>query len=142
MVDAYIIGAYSTQFKKWPEKSCKDLTRDAYLGVLDDAQMFNGDRIEFAWYGNCGMSAWGQSSIRGQVCFIPLVRERLFPERVPLINVEGGCATASMALHGAWKDVISGQTRLSLAIGVEKTFHPGADPEAQKLRLRCRHGLL
>jgi acetyl-CoA acetyltransferase len=47
-----------------------------------------------------------------------------------MINVEGGCASASMALHGAWKDVLAGQSRLSLAIGVEKTYVPD-DPEAQ-----------
>src|SRR5438067_9547715 len=105
MPDAYLLGAYSTPFRKWPEKSFKDLTRDAYLGVLADAAMPDGDQIEFAWFGNCGMHTWGQSSIRGQVCFVPLVRERLFPERVPIVNVEGACATASMALHGAWKDI-------------------------------------
>jgi acetyl-CoA acetyltransferase len=50
------------------------------------------------------------------------VRDGLFPERVPMINVEGGCATASMAFHGAWKDIRAGDTDVSLAIGVEKTF--------------------
>jgi acetyl-CoA acetyltransferase len=129
MRDVYVIGAYSTQFKKWPEKSHKDLTRDAYLGVLADAGLPNGDAIQFAWFGNCGMAAWGQPNIRGQVCFIPLVREGLFPERVPMINVEGACATASMAFHGAWKDIRSGESELSLAIGVEKLFRPDATPE-------------
>ena len=76
------------------------------------------------------MGGWGQSNIRGQVCFTPLVQEKLFPERVPIINVEGACATASMALHGAWKDVLSGQCEVSLAVGVEKTYRPDADPAA------------
>lgn len=129
MRNAYIIGSYSTQFKKWPEKSFKDLTRDAYLGVLADALMTDGNEIQFAWFGNCGMAGWGQSSIRGQVCFSPLVKEKLFPERVPMINVEGACATASMALHGAWKDILSGQSEVSLAMGVEKTFNPNLDPQ-------------
>jgi len=129
MRDVYVIGAYSTQFKKWPEKSHKDLTRDAYLGVLADAGMTNGDAIQFGWFGNCGMAGWGQPNIRGQVCFIPLVREGLFPERVPIINVEGACATASMAFHGAWKDIRSGESEVSLSIGVEKTYKPDADPE-------------
>ena len=75
MRDIYIIGVYSTQFKKWPEKSYKDLTRDAYLGVLQDAGFENGDEIQFAWFGNCFMGFWEQMSIRGQVSFIPLVRE-------------------------------------------------------------------
>jgi acetyl-CoA acetyltransferase len=90
--------------------------------------MDNGDELQFAWFGNCGMAAWGQPGVRGQVCFIPLVREGFFPERVPIINVEGACATASMALHGAWKDILSDQCEISLAIGVEKLFHPEATP--------------
>ena len=43
-----------------------------------------------------------------------------------MINVEGGCASAQMALHGAWKDILSGQSEVSLAIGVEKLFNPQA----------------
>ncbi|MBL7174496.1 MAG: thiolase family protein [Desulfobacteraceae bacterium] len=127
MKDVYIIGSFSTQFKKWPEKEYRDLVREAYLGVLADAKMENGDEIEFGWFGNCGMGGVGQPSIRGQVCFIPLVREGLFPERIPMINVEGACATASMALHGAWKDVLSGQCQVSLALGVEKLYFPQVD---------------
>ena len=130
MRDVYIIGSYSTQFKKWPEKSYKDLTKDAYLSVLKDVQFENGDEIQFAWFGNCFMGFWEQMSIRGQVCFIPLVREGLFPERVPIINVEGACATASMAFHGACKDIMSGQCEVSLAIGVEKIFNPDFDKQA------------
>jgi acetyl-CoA acetyltransferase len=128
MQNVYIIGAHSTQFRRWPEKSPKDLTRDAYLGVLEDAGFGQGqgagEDIEMAWFSNCGMWVDKQGSIRGQVCFTPLVQEGLFPERVPMINVEGGCASAQMALHGAWKDVLSGQSELSLAIGVEKIFYP------------------
>ena len=130
MSDCYIIGAFSTAFGKWPEKSFKDLSREAYEGALADAGLGDGGDIEFAWFSNCGMWTQGQGSIRGQVCFTPLVREGRFPERVPMINVEGGCASASMALHGAWKDILAGQSRLSLAIGVEKTFIPD-DPDAQ-----------
>ncbi len=126
MRDAWIIGAYSSAFGRLPGLSYKDLTREAYLGALADARLETGDDIEMAWFSNCGMWVDGQASIRGQVCFTPLVREGRFPERVPTINVEGGCASAQMALHGAWKDVLSGQAELSLAIGVEKLFHPDA----------------
>ncbi|KPK04832.1 MAG: thiolase [Betaproteobacteria bacterium SG8_39] len=122
MSDVYVIGTACTPFGKFADKSFKDLTREAYLQVLADAGLHDGDAIEQGWFGNCGMGTFGQACIRGQVCFTPLVRERLFPERVPMINVEGGCATASMAFHGAWKDVLSGQAELSLALGVEKTF--------------------
>lgn len=122
MGPVYVIGTSCTPFAKLPDKSFKDLTRDAYLQVLADAGLDDGGAIEQGWFGNCGMGSFGQGNIRGQVCFTPLVREGRFPQRVPMINVEGGCATASMAFHGAWKDVLSGQSELSLAIGVEKTF--------------------
>lgn len=56
--------------------------------------------------------------------FTPLVEQGLFPECVPMVNVEGGCATASLAFHGAVKDVLSGQSRMSLALGVEKLVSP------------------
>lgn len=121
-MSAYIIGVSCTPFAKSPEKTFRDLTQQAYLGVLADAGLADGDLIENTWFSNCGMSTFGQRNIRGQVCFTGLVNDGRFPERVPIINVEGGCASGSMALHGAWKDVLSGTTDLALAIGVEKTF--------------------
>jgi len=133
MKNVYVIGTFCTSFHKMPETTFKELTRQAYLGVLADAGMENGDDIENAWFGNCGMGTFGQGNIRGQVCFTPLVREGLFPERVPMINVEGGCATASMAFHGAWKDILAGQSQLSLAIGVEKTFVQGDAAKTQEI---------
>ena len=128
MSDVYVIGVSCTPFGKQADKTFKDLTRDAFMGLIADTGADVAHQIDQAWFGNCGMGTFGQRNIRGQVCFTPLVREGIFPERVPLINVEGGCATASMAFHGAYKDILSGECELSLAIGVEKTFFPG-DPE-------------
>ena len=126
MHDVYIVGTACTPFGKHADKSFHDLVRQAYTEVLADAGLADGDAalIEQAWFGNCGLGQWGQGGIRGQVCFTPLVEEGLFPERVPMINVEGGCATASFAFHGAWKDVLSGQSQMSLALGVEKLVSP------------------
>lgn len=126
--DVYVVGAYSTPFRRWPDKSLKALTRDAYLGVLADAGLSTGDGIDAAWFGNCMMHMWSQPVIRGNVCFIPLVREGLFPGRAPITNVEGGCATASLALAGAYKEIKAGDAELTLAIGVEKLYDP-ADPQ-------------
>lgn len=127
MTDVYVIGAFSTAFGRHADRSLKDLTREAYLGVIEDAGSLDPADIDFAWFGNCGMWVDGQGSIRGQVCMTPLIRDGLFPVHTPIINVEGGCATASLAFHGAWKDIASGQSKVSLAIGVERTFYPG-DP--------------
>lgn len=133
MKDVYIIGSYSTAFGRRPEDSVKDLAREAYEGVLADAGLDDPERIETSWFGNCGMWADDQGSIRGQVCLTPLVREGRFPERIPLTNVEGGCATASLALNGAWKDILSGQAGMSIAFGLEKTFYPETPEKTAKM---------
>ena len=126
MTDVYIIGTSCTTFGKHADKTFQDLTRWAYTELLADCGLdrHSARLIEQAWFGNCGLGQWGQGGIRGQVCFTPLVEEGLFPERVPIVNVEGGCATASFAFHGAWKDVLSGQAQVSMAIGVEKLVSP------------------
>lgn len=126
MNEVYIIGVGCSVFGKRPKQSFKALTREIYLATLADAGLADGLAIDMAWFANCGMHSWGQNNIRGQVCLAPLQREQLLAERMPIINVEGACASGSLALHGAWKDVLSGQAELSLAIGVEKTFHPEA----------------
>jgi acetyl-CoA acetyltransferase len=132
MNSVYVIGAVSTNFGKRPQDSIKALTREVYLEVLRDAGALDAADIETCWFGNCGMWTDNQGSIRGQVALTPLVREGLFPERVPVINVEGGCATGSMAFNGACKDIMSGTAEVSLAMGVEKTYFPD-DPEKTSL---------
>ncbi|MDB5364901.1 MAG: Thiolase [Rhodospirillales bacterium] len=120
--DVYIVGVHTTIFARREATSLKDLTREAYVGVLEDAQLGDGRDIEAAWFGNCLADHWGQTLIRGNVCFVPLVREGLFPGRAPIINVEGGCATGSLALAGAAKEIRAGDADLTLAIGVEKLY--------------------
>lgn len=130
--DVYVIGSYSTVFKRWPDKSLKQLAREAYLGVLQDAGLSDGSAIQAAWFGNCLMHAWGQPCTRGNVLFIPLVREGLFPKRAPIVNVEGGCSTGSLALQAAYKEIKAGDAELTLAIGVEKLFDPNDQPRMLK----------
>jgi acetyl-CoA acetyltransferase len=130
MVDAvYVIGTHSTPFRRWPEKGFKELTREAYLGAVQDAGLANPEIIEAAWFGNCVMHYWGQPLVRGNVAFIPLVREGLFRDRAPIVNVEGACATGSLALAGAYKEIRAGDADITVAVGVEKLFDP-RDPAA------------
>lgn len=124
--DVFVVGCHSTPFGRRPNSSLRDLTREAYLGVLSDAGLANGQEIEAAWFGNCLMHMWGQPITRGNMCFIPLVRDGLFPDRAPIINVEGGCATGSLALSSAVSEIRAGG-KLALAIGVEKLYDE-ADP--------------
>lgn len=125
----YVIGTCSTAFGRWPERSFKDLTREAYLGAIGDAGLSDPGIVEAAWFGNCFMHHWGQPHVRGNVCFIPLVREGLFRDRAPIFNVEGACATGSLALAGARNAILAGDVDVAIAVGVEKLCDP-ANPRA------------
>ena len=138
MDNVYVIGSYSTVFKKWPDKSGKELTRDALIGVVEDAGLKDGGPIESAYFSNCGMGViWDQDLVRGHCMFAPLVEEGLFPERVPLVNVEGGCASGSMAFHLAYKDILSGLHDVSLALGMDKFYND----DMKKVMAAFDHGI-
>lgn len=119
--DACIVGIYSTPAGRLFEKSPKALVRDAYLGALADARL-DGGAIGHVWFSNMMLDFWGQPNVKGQVCLRPLVEEALLPAGVATTNVEAACASGSLAFNGAWKDVLSGQCEVSLAIGVEKMY--------------------
>lgn len=130
MSDAvYVIGIHSTAFGRLPDKGFKALTREAYLGAVNDAGLSDPTVIEAAWFGNCMMHQWGQPFVRGNICFIPLVREGLFRDRAPVVNVEGACATGSLALSGAYKEIRAGDADVTIAVGVEKLYDR-RDPSA------------
>ena len=136
MTDAFIVGVATLRFGKRPEVGVKQLTAEVMAEVLRDAQLTASD-LHSVWFANAG---WGmqryQHCIRGQVALRPLGIEGL-----PIINVENACASGSTALHGAYKDVISGSCDVALALGVEKlsarnkyavfaSFLAGTDVEA------------
>jgi len=138
MQNAYVIGSYSTQFKKWPDLTNKQLAREALVGVLQDAGWQTGEAIQNAYFSNCGMGVlWNQDSVRGHCVFAPLVEECLYPERVPVINVEGACASGSLAFHMAWKDILSGLHDVSLAFGLDKFYHA----DSAKIMEAFEHGV-
>src|SRR5665213_2223620 len=135
MRDVYVVGAYTTVFKKHPGMSFEDLAREAYLGTLKDAGMKTGADIETGWLGNCGMGFWGQNSIRGQALFQPLVEEGLFPARVPMFDVEKLFSpdaperTAGLFnqgyITGQHDRLVSEMNRVAAMVGSE--FKPGSD---------------
>ncbi len=117
MRDVYVIGSHTIKFGRYLGNSIKDLAAWTMEGVLRDAGIEKG-AIQSAWFSNSG---WGmrnfQHCIRGQVALRPLGIEG-----IPITNVENACAGGSTAFHNAWKDVASGMTDVSLAIGVEKVY--------------------
>lgn len=128
MSEAYIIGVGSTPFSRHPSRGHSSLASDALDAVLADAGLAGGGApVEQVWFGSCAMQAWGQANIRGQVCLDGPLQDGRLPAGTPILNVEGACATGSVALHGAYKDIRSGEHDLVLAIGVDKTYIP-SDP--------------
>ena len=122
--DVYIVGAYSSTIGKKAAVSFKDLAGEAVVGALDDAGFESGDDLGSLWFGNCALHCFGQGGVRGQVCLSDLFDKGLLPERLPITNVENGCATASTAMLGAVRDIRAGDVQLSLALGVEKLIDP------------------
>ena len=133
MRDVHVLASATTPFKRWPDKTHLDLTREAVLAVLKDGGLDDGSPIGSIHFGNCAMHLFGQPSIRGQVALLPLIREGRLTPQTPITNVEAGCATGTVAFHGAWMAVASGHVELALAIGVEKTFIPSAPAKMLEL---------
>ena len=131
-MDVFVIGSFSTAVGRMPDRSLKDLVREAVLGAARDADV-NGNAIQSAWFSNGGMWVDGQAGIRGQVLVTPLIRDGLLPERLPIINVEGGCASGSIALQGACKDILSQSADISLALGAERMYYPDDPGKTQRL---------
>ena len=123
MSEVYVVGSASTVFQKWPERGFRDLSAEVVEGALKDAGLADGAAVQYVAFGNCAMGTWGQANIRGQVALSPLQRGgRLNPD-APIVNVEGGCATGSLALHSAVQ-AVRGGAGMALAVGVEKTWVP------------------
>ena len=115
----YIVGVGSTALGRFPEKSVKDLTREAVTLALTDAGAELGD-IEAAWFSNTrqGMME-NQNTIRGQCA----LRSMGF-ETIPIINVENACCSSSTGLNQAFAAIKAGLCEVVLVVGAEKMFYP------------------
>ena len=124
MNDVYIIGIYSTPIGKYIDRGYRDLVRAAYVGALNDAGMENGEDIDVCYFSNYMADFHGQNMCRGNNFCIPLIAEGFMKRHMPIFNVENGCASASVAVQQGWKDILSGQSDVAVAIGAEKMYHP------------------
>ncbi len=150
-MNAMIAGVGMTHFGKHLETGLKRLGTEAVLAALTDAGI-ESDAIEAAYVGNAAAGLiTGQECIRGQV-----ILRSMGLGRIPVINVENACASASTALHQACAMVSAGLYDIVLALGVEKLYHQdkkrsfsafsgAVDVEAmaeimEKLRLGAKRG--
>ncbi|MEW6268488.1 MAG: thiolase family protein [Thermodesulfobacteriota bacterium] len=116
---AYVLGVGMTRFGKHLDRSMKALAAEAIDLALADAAL-GRDALEAAYVGNAVQGLiTGQECVRGQV----VLREHGIGG-IPIVNVENACASASTALHLAWRAVAGGFEDCVLALGMEKLFHP------------------
>ena len=117
--DAVVAGVGMTHFGKHMERGLKSLGAEAVRLALADAGL-EARALEAAWVGNAAAGlVTGQECIRGEV-----VLRSIGIGRIPVINVENACASASTALNQAAAMVSAGLYDVVLALGVEKLYHP------------------
>jgi acetyl-CoA acetyltransferase len=118
-LNAKIAGIGMTAFGKHMDRGLKSLGAEAVQAALDDAGLEKG-QIEAAWVGNAAAGlVTGQECIRGQV-----VLRSIGMGKLPVVNVENACASASTAFQQACAMVTAGLYDVVLALGVEKLYHP------------------
>jgi len=116
--NAYIAGVGMTQFGKFLDQGLKAIGTKAIEAALADAGMDKSE-LQAAWVGNAAAGlVTGQESIRGQV-----VLRNAGIGKIPVINVENACASASTAFNQAAMMVSAGLYDVAIAVGVEKLYH-------------------
>jgi len=117
MREAFIIGVGMHKFGKFLDKGLRELTKVAVWEAIHDAAI-DPKLIEAAYFGNAqaGLTI-GQEAIRGQV----MLRHAGF-EGIPIVNVEGACASSAIALREAMITVGAGLYDVVLAVGAEKMY--------------------
>jgi len=117
-LNAIVAGVGMTPFGKHLDHGLKALGAGAVQAAIQDARI-PAPAIEAAWVGNAAAGlVTGQESIRGQV-----VLRSIGIGKIPVINVENACASASTALNQAAAMVTAGLYDIVLALGVEKLYH-------------------
>lgn len=114
MRDVYVVGSYTTAFKKHPGMSWGDLAREAYLGTLSDAGMKNGaeagptpgeGRGEIALAENGG----GVIGMEEAVASVVILQERLMSDS-ELAGIPG-CGILDCHDQVVWRSQDSGVFR-------------------------------
>lgn len=115
----FVVGVGMTSLGKMPDRSVKDLTRDAVTTALDDADA-SVDQVDAAWFANTRQPMLeGQNTVRGQIALRPLGFDG-----IPIANIENACASGSTALLQSIAYLKAGMAEVALVVGAEKMFFP------------------
>lgn len=108
--EVVVAGVGLHPFGRFPEKSMRDLAREAVLEALEDAGVKYKD-IQAAYFGH----VYYEGAAPG-----PQILRDLGLTGIPIINVENACSSGSMGLWLAFWAVASGMYDMVLAFGAEK----------------------
>jgi acetyl-CoA acetyltransferase len=115
----FIVGVGMTPLGKMPDRSVKDLTREAVTNALDDAGA-RVDQVDAAWFANTRQPMLeGQNTVRGQIALRPMGFDG-----IPIANIENACASGSTALLQSVAYLRAGMASVALVVGAEKMFFP------------------
>ncbi|MEM0123409.1 MAG: thiolase domain-containing protein [Conexivisphaerales archaeon] len=111
---AAIVGIGHSKFGKRMDVSINELAWEAVKPALDDSGLSQND-IEFYAVGNLGF--WSEELLPavtvGEYCGF----------NSGSMKTEAACASGSAALKVAYDSIISGNTKIAMAIGVEKMYN-------------------
>lgn len=112
-----VIGIGETKMGKLPDRSLRDLIREAGSKAIADAGI-DKDTIEALYIGNFNASYLCYQSHLG-----PLASEVLGLGNIPAVRTEGACASGSLAFRQGLIAIASGIYDVVLVGGVEKMTH-------------------
>ena len=112
-----VIGIGETKMGKLPEKSLRDLIREAGSKAIADAGI-DEDAIEALYIGNFNASYLCCQSHLG-----PMASEVLGLSNIPTVRTEGACASGSLAFRQGLIAVAAGIYDVVVVGGVEKMTH-------------------
>ena len=115
---AVIAGVGMTRFGKHLDRSLKSLAGEAIHEAMQDAGITASD-LQAAYMANAAASV-----ITGQIC-IPgqIILREMGIGKIPVVNVENACASASTAFNQACTMITAGACDVALACGYEKLYH-------------------
>lgn len=117
-----ILGGGVQPFGQFPDLEMKDLARNAIWAAIHDT-LIDPRRIGVGYVANCFYGFFtGQDD-----AIAPIVFRNAGLGGFPIMHVEGGGASGTVAVHEAVMAVASGEYDVALAVGVEKLYVPG-DP--------------
>jgi acetyl-CoA C-acetyltransferase len=121
MREISVIGIGETKYGKHPDKSLRELIREAANNAIDDASI-EKSRIQALFLGN-----FNGSWLNNQSLLSALAVEEIGVESIPAVRVEAACASGGAAFRLGCMSILSGLYDVVIVGGVEKMTHQPGD---------------